>query len=933
MVLSASEYAILASAAYAREDDVTALKKITEESNGRFSGSDYEILEGDKDFTVFQKKETGEVIVACRGTSGSDDILPDVFIGLGVLGLTSRSRKITKVVHKYNTMGYSVSTTGHSLGGKLAATSAVAEDVMAVTFNQGSSPVDFFSQSIVGKDLLDYHYDNIIHFTNCVDGVSSSACLVDNEHTIKVDAPAGVNILANHKLDQFFTLDDDKYASVLKQKQETIVQRRDTGKTGTALDMVANDDYKLILDRTYYDMRQMMNRLSKMAMGGKASRVTIQNLKLNFTRMKNLYRNIKNMAANGGVIDLNHIELLMDDIEGVWAVNTGEDVMGGVIRRAAERDDWNEFANQSIDEFFKDDDVKNPFEFEGVGDEGGGLGLDEFDNELNGGGVREASAQEEKEIQDYISQDLREGMTFESTSERMSARMRELGWDESQIMKFVEEIGAVKRTLQLSKLLEDMGMPGLSNAVKASYQMGGALKSTVTAGTIRAMRGLYGGITNTAVGGALESGAVAGKQAVKTFMKTDSVVIKTLSGGRVLIQTGKVFKVVVETVGWVLQGVFLGLDVGAVIQENEHIDDLKLALQRDDSITSSLRWKLTQGLDFAEFIRDFDKNKAIVHGVELGLAILCTIFAPEAAWIIWGGIAAQQVSELVTDPIEVERWQEKFIRENYGDPPNMLTYVKVRDKAEKRDESTNVYSDIYNSWILSSEMFNKWKNTFTPTKMDMITTATVSYHDAVQSILHRDGALPGLADNRYEELSTMFIQYDADLFDWGCFVLSRDRYMFDDMIRAGTNMLDYKTYCTLGRYFVMNRNDTVGDKLKRTIKRNELINEREKHARLFKTREHDFLNGGGKPQGDNEDDDDYNDRIDAWMLARHKQEILAHDGSGVYIPPIGWNMGTRTIITRPDGSTCVRVKKRKKLIQQPTQQQKLPRLTPVATSM
>ena len=72
-MVSASEYAVLASAAYARDDNALALRKIQEDSNGRFKSSDYEVLEGDKDYKVFRKVLTNEVIVACRGTSGVDD--------------------------------------------------------------------------------------------------------------------------------------------------------------------------------------------------------------------------------------------------------------------------------------------------------------------------------------------------------------------------------------------------------------------------------------------------------------------------------------------------------------------------------------------------------------------------------------------------------------------------------------------------------------------------------------------------------------------------------------------------------------------------------------------------------------------------------------------------------------------------------------------
>ena len=95
MPTSASEYATIASAVYARGDTNEIRRKITEESNGKYNGDNYKILEADKDYVVF-KKGDGGVIIGCRGTNGTDDIIPDLFIALGILNFHPRAKKFAR---------------------------------------------------------------------------------------------------------------------------------------------------------------------------------------------------------------------------------------------------------------------------------------------------------------------------------------------------------------------------------------------------------------------------------------------------------------------------------------------------------------------------------------------------------------------------------------------------------------------------------------------------------------------------------------------------------------------------------------------------------------------------------------------------------------------------------------------------------------------
>lgn len=939
-MVSASEYAVLASAAYARDDNALALRKIQEDSNGRFKSSDYEVLEGDKDYKVFRKVSTGEVIVACRGTSGVDDANPDLFIAGGVLPLHERSRKITDAVRKYRKSHNNVTVTGHSLGGALAAAAAVRTDTMAVTFNQGSSPIDTIIQG-AGK-MLGYDYKNIVHFAVCNDVVSTSACFVDNVTNIQVSTESSSlsAALANHRLGQFLTLDDSKYMDILQSTSSRVKTKQiktpidDEKYTRySPISEVDDVEYKKILDRTYYDIRSLMKTISKRLGSMEISRRLTGDIKLKWDETVELYKSIKKLRETGEVVNLNNITEIHERAAGVWGGTEEEramfledfdkvwsDTMEGKSYRIS--DDW----EPPIDPF---EPSSGPVVDEGIGT---GLAIDDVKlpsipesdavNVVEGDLIRDATEAEVKEITERITSGIQRGLGIDTVKNQLATRMREVGIPEDVIAEISREADTMYNTLSLSKLLNEMGMPDLAKGVAGLYNTIGGLKSTVTENAVNAARGIYTGINRTYIGGKLvTSTSRAGKAAIgaaKGFWTTDSIVLKTLTGGKVLLKTSAIFKGLVEAVGWVAQIGFLIADTVKVVQDDAHIEELRMKIKSGDPSTAKLRWKLSRGLDFAQYMRRYDAIKAGAHGVELFAAIIATIFAPEAAPFVWGGIAAQQLSELGLDPAYIEDYQRWYTKRYYGDPPMPGKYYRMRDMEEGRQGKMQVSYNL--AFNLVTAVVHRWSNTrfFTADQFNQIVRAAYSLESMASSI--SKGSVAGLADLTYEKLDAFFMNNSPQLFLEGLSRLSQDPYMFNDLQKNGTNMQSYEVYTALGRLAVVHKSDSIEDRMYAEQKRNELINERKTNESIFKLHEQRFLDSGNKPQGDTESDEEYNDRIDRWVhdqaLTDMKNAALADFDAFAGYQTRQPGEPVTTIggapVTTPTGDACVWLPKRKR---------------------
>lgn len=939
-MVSASEYAVLASAAYARDDNALALRKIQEDSNGRFKSSNYEVLEGDKDYKVFRKVSTGEVIVACRGTSGVDDANPDLFIAGGLLPLHERSKKITDVLRKYRKSYDDVTVTGHSLGGALAAAAAVRTDTMAVTFNQGSSPIDTIIEG-AGK-LIGYDYKNIVHFAVCNDIVSTSACFVDNVTNIQVPTESSSlgSALVNHRLGQFLTLDDSKYMDVLQSTSSRVKAKQvktpidDEKYTQySPISEVKDVEYTKILDRTYYDIRALLKTVSKRLASMEVSRRLTGNIKLKWDETVELYKSIKKLRKTGEVINLNNITEIHERAAGIWGGTEEEramfledfdkqwsDIMEGKFYHISP--DW----EPPADPF---EPSSGPVVDEGIGT---GLAIDDVKlpsipesdavNVVDGDLIRDATEAEVKEITDRIASGIRRGLGVDAVKDQLATRMREVGIPEEVIAEISIEVDAMYNTISLSKLLNEMGMPDLAKGVAGLYNTIGGLKSTVTENAVNAARGIYSGITRTYVGGKLVTGTSrAGKAAfgaAKEFWTTDSIVLKTLTGGKVLLKTSAIFKGLVDVLGWAAQLGFVIADTVKVVQDDAHIEELRMKIKNGDPSTAKLRWKLLRGLEFAQYMRRYDAVKAGAHGAELFVAVLATIFAPEASPFIWGGIAAQQLSELGLDPAYIEEYQQSYKKRYYGDPPLPINYYRTRDIQEGRPGKLQVSYNL--TFNLVTAVVQRWSNTrvFTVDQFNQIVRAAYSLQSMASSISKE--SVPGLADLTYEKLDAFFMTNSPQLFLEGVARLAQDPYMFSDLQNNGTNMQSYEVYTALGRLAVMHRSDSIEDRMHADQKRTEIINERKMNESIFKLHEQRFLDSGNKPQGDSESDEEYNDRIDRWVhdqaLTDTKNAALADfDAFAGYQTrqpgePVTTTDGAPVIT--PTGNACIWLPKRKR---------------------
>ena len=236
MTISALEYVFLSDAAYAPDTGADANATMTSLSNGRVNGDDFERLEGNRTYTVFKKKSTGEVVITIKGTDfySPNDLAADLYIAFNRLERLPRFRDLMRVVDRYKVQSLDVSVTGHSLGGALAALVAQQSEILGVAFNMGSSPVG----DIMGEWATDGEKERIkehvIHFTTTYDIVSTTAAFTSTAKTFHIKG--GLDPIKNHKMSVFYNIDGSAYDSTINSYTDSI---RAVRKSKTSTDQYA----------------------------------------------------------------------------------------------------------------------------------------------------------------------------------------------------------------------------------------------------------------------------------------------------------------------------------------------------------------------------------------------------------------------------------------------------------------------------------------------------------------------------------------------------------------------------------------------------------------------------------------------------------------------------------------------------------------------
>jgi hypothetical protein len=836
MPTTASEYATIASAVYARGDADEIKRKITAESDGKYNGNDYTILESTEDYVVV-KKGDGSIIVGCRGTNGVDDIIPDIFISLGVLFLHPRAKKIFDVVHRYSTLHSNVTVTGHSLGGKLAALAAVNENVLAVTFNQGSSPIDSnYGITKLQEKLYNYNFKNIIHFTTTWDGASTSESLLGSSHTIHVPPPSSVNFLKNHYLTAFdgVNLDDEQYTNLIQQEGDRAIRDK------RELDPMES------LERSYYDTKAAVTAYN-----------SLQSLKESMPKMTDELDNMERyMNAEFDRYGIDPEEYSTPEMEA-----DSNAIVDAIV--AAEEE-------KGVSEIYPSE-FKYPYEF-GEAPEFGGT-PPELEGEIEG-----MPPDFEAKPFDPTSDPLQsrqpseftpewmdpESKVSQSYLERADEAMIEGEMDDIEIMRnitrdinpdlmapeqilirlrqnvealegvsdvtkqrYLLQIKGVERVKSVSGALESLGMPSLANTLRSGYNR---------------VLGLKGAAVNK----------------MPAWMKGPRM-------GKVGYGLGKVL----ETGMWIGMIAFAGYDVYNAVAQRSEIKMLEKELYSEE--LSQYQFKIRRQLRIERGKKTVMDLEAGVHVGQLIMGTLATLAFPEFAPFVWVLIGAEQLSEIPIELNGAEIERREYLEEFYGsaERPNIWTYLNKRDDYEAK-YNANQYGGVVDwlGWVLGA-MQNELKK-FTA-RMPMqerywLTMAGRNFYNDVDNILH--GEDPGLDDHRYEELSNVKALNSKTAWRQGLVLLANIGSQYTVM----NNLDDYKVITNFGASVFANKPPTTLQEYRDV---ENYIAKKKRDMAQKQSHVDRYMGSGGKSQGDDETDEDFTNRVETWTREQIKRESLS----------------------------------------------------------
>ncbi len=156
------------------------------------AGYTYLAQQSDIENAVYENSDDKKLIIAFRGSAKLKDLKADLGIATGLLEKTSRHDSTEELVKKLKTLfpDYSITLTGHSLGGSLAISMSSKHNIPAVVFNAGHT---------IGKSK---HKDSDIKFYT-KEGDPVSMLGANSYKDVKFIEGSHKNVLKDHSLTNF----------------------------------------------------------------------------------------------------------------------------------------------------------------------------------------------------------------------------------------------------------------------------------------------------------------------------------------------------------------------------------------------------------------------------------------------------------------------------------------------------------------------------------------------------------------------------------------------------------------------------------------------------------------------------------------------------------------------------------------------------------
>ena len=221
------KYSRLANASYYFHNQPKNQQSFNEMRETRNFRIDMEL--SNKEASVFVNQASNEVVVAYRGTTSIKDVGTDLMILTSTTGLSLRVRQSLKlmerVLRKYQ--GFTVKSTGHSLGSKISSVVANAFGLESHNFNSAESIHGTFQEQNALTFNYRTHYDVVSILSKNSERVFTK---MGNENTLE----------SVHRLNNFY---DKRARRVVKDGEEMLETRKSTkiyehtAHLGTVLDV------------------------------------------------------------------------------------------------------------------------------------------------------------------------------------------------------------------------------------------------------------------------------------------------------------------------------------------------------------------------------------------------------------------------------------------------------------------------------------------------------------------------------------------------------------------------------------------------------------------------------------------------------------------------------------------------------------------------